>query len=842
MSLKIYRAKRHFEGTPEPRGKRQSRRAPKLRFVVQKHAASRLHYDFRLEMGGVLKSWAVPKGPSLDPNDKRLAVHVEDHPLEYRTFEGTIPEGNYGAGTVMVWDEGTYEPMPSAGRDVGEKTLLEDLDAGNLKIILHGRKLRGEFALVRMKGEKGKNWLLIKHRDASADSADILTDDRSVRSRRNLSQIAEAAADGRRPRKIPMPPKLERSLLGHPIKPMLASPVSEPFDRKNWLFEVKWDGYRAIAEVADGEVKLYSRNLQSFEHRFAPVVQSLAGLRHEVVLDGEVVVVDDQGKSHFQLLQNYQKSRAAALIYYVFDLLYMDGKDLRSQPLRQRKQTLATLLKDRHNIRLSEHIEEHGIAFFEAASKQGLEGMVAKDAASSYQEGKRSRTWLKIKARQRQEAVIGGFTRPRGARQGLGALVLGVFEGDDLVYVGHSGSGFTERGLADMRARLDALIQPACPFKIKPKTNMPAQWVKPVLVCEVEFQDWTSDGSMRHPIFVGLREDKPARSVRRETPLPPPDDDRPSPSAKQRPAAALARRPASHASRSNDDLPAGNFTNQGKVFWPDEGYTKGDVLRYYHAVAPLILPYLRDRPMSLLRHPDGIHGKSFFQKDVAGQPPPAFVETAVIQSDSSHKSITYIVCQNEDTLLYIANLGCIELNPWNSRVETPDRPDYLILDLDPQDVPFAQVVEAAQEIHKQLDRAGVPCYCKTSGKRGLHIFVPLGARYTYDECRRAAETIARTVHKRLPETTSLVRQPALRRERVYIDCLKNARGQTLAAPYSLRPVEGARVSTPLEWREVNRRLDPTKFTIETTQRRLDRVGDLWKPVLGKGVDFANRTV
>jgi bifunctional non-homologous end joining protein LigD len=514
LTLQKYREKRRFERTPEPKGKTHAGRGA-LRFVVQKHQASRLHYDFRLEMDGVMKSWAVPKGPSLRPGEKRLGVMVEDHPLDYRKFEGTIPQGNYGAGTVMVWDRGTYEVLDETGQPVKGrgKSFRGDLEKGHLRVVLHGQKLRGEFSLVKLRRDKGNNWLLLKRGDEYASDADILEQDRSVVSQRSMEDIAEGI----------------------------------------------------------------------------------------------------------------------------------------SRPVRKSKE-------------------------------------------------------------------------------------------------------------------------------------------------RAERKPAAADGRRR-----------------------------------------AGRTPASFKSVNLPSLPTGDFTNLEKVYWPDDGYTKGDVLRYYHEVATWILPHLRDRPMSLNRHPNGIAAKNFFQKDVSRQPPPGWVRTQAIASEADGKEIRYVVCQDEATLLYVANLGCIEMNPWNSRIGSLDNPDYLIIDLDPQDVPFSRTMEAAQEVRKLLEGAGVDSYCKTSGKRGLHVCVPLGARYPYEQVRQFAEIVARLTHAKLPATTSVVRSPGQRRGRVYIDFLQNSRGQTMAAPYSLRPVPGAPVSTPLNWREVGPKLVPARFTIETIRRRLDRVGDLWQHLLGPGM-------
>jgi bifunctional non-homologous end joining protein LigD len=834
MSLAKYHQKRKFDCTPEPRGQPQHPRGP-LRFVIQKHHASRLHYDFRLELDGTLKSWAIPKGPSLKPGDKRLAVMVEDHPLEYRDFEGIIPAGNYGAGSVIVWDEGTYCSRETSDRQESEQILREGLRHGHLTFVLNGHKLKGEFALHKLKHGDDKNWLLLKKHDDWASDQDITDDDRSVASGKTLEEIAAKPPREWHSRKASRkasaapPPKpvivsgAPKARMPHHVKPMLATLAAEPFDRPGWFFEVKWDGYRAIAEVNKQGVLLYSRNQKSFDKQFAPIVESLHKLGHEAVFDGEVVVLDERGRSHFQLLQNYQKTGRGALRYCVFDLLHLDGRDLCDLPLKQRKQQLKQVLHGLPNVFLGEHIEENGIAFFAAAQEQGLEGIIAKESASKYLQGFRSQRWLKIKTHKRQEAVIGGFTEPRGSRKDLGALVLGVYQGKDLVYIGHTGGGLADEVRAELRARLQPLVQRACPFHTRPRTNAPVHWVEPRLVCEVSFQEWTQDGIMRMPIFVGLREDKSARLVHREVPQP----------VEPAPAKASDNKPRKSPPAEAEPP----FTNLQKVYWPEEGYTKGDLISYYRAVAPVILPYLRDRPESLHRHPNGINGASFFQKDVSKQPPPPWVTTVPLYSDSNNTDITYLLCQDTKTLLYLANLGGIELNPWNSRVGSLDRPDYLVIDLDPENVPFERVVEAALAVRKTLERVGGTSICKTSGKRGMHVYVPLGARYDNDHGKQFAEIIATVVHHQLPATTSVLRSPAKRQGRVYLDFLQNRRGQTLAAPYSVRPWPGATVSTPLAWKEVTKRLDPTKFTMFTMPKRIDKVGDLWKPVNGPPIDL-----
>jgi bifunctional non-homologous end joining protein LigD len=616
------------------------------------------------------------------------------------------------------------------------------------------------------------------------------------------------------------------------IRPMLATPVESSFDRPGWVFEVKWDGYRAIAEVSVKQVRLYSRKHLSFERTYAPIVESLKQLGHEAVLDGEIVVLDDSGKPQFQLLQNYQSTKKGPLVYFVFDLLYLDGHDLRGLPLLRRKELLARIVPDLPGIQLSEHVEERGIAFFEAVAEQGLEGIVAKDGRSRYHEGLRSPSWLKIKTHLRQDAIICGYTGPRGTRQHFGALILGLYDGDKLVPIGNVGTGFSTRSLAAIHTRLEPLRQAKAAFPEPPRTDTPARWVRPELVCEVSFAGWSADGHMRHPVFQGLREDVPARGVQRE---------RAQAVDSLVEATPLLRPGLGTIREKNVRLQVGDhvlqLTNLDKTYWPEDGYAKGDLLDYYRQVSAFILPYLKDRPQSLHRHPNGIHGKSFFQKDVSKQPPPAWVQTVELSGEQGSETIRSVLCQDEATLLYLANLGCIELNPWNSRIARLDSPDYLLIDLDPEDISFERVIETAQSVRRTLEKIGAASLCKTSGKRGLHIYVPLGSQYTHAHAKQFAELIANVVHRQLPGTTSLLRLPQQRQQRVYLDWLQNGEGKTLAAPYCVRPVPGATVSTPLKWAEVRRGLDPGKFTIRTMPKRLSMVGDLWRPVLGTGIDL-----
>jgi bifunctional non-homologous end joining protein LigD len=804
MGLQEYHRKRSFTETPEPKGKtRKSGR--KLRFVVQKHAATRLHYDFRLELGGVLVSWAIPKGPSLSPDDKRLAMKVEDHPFDYRTFEGTIPAGQYGAGTVMVWDEGWFEPYEEYTAKDQEKVLRHGIHRGDLKVVLHGKKLKGAWAIVRAKSFGENSWLMIKKQDDGVSTQDVTELDRSAKTGKSMAEISgKPEIDLSDARKARMPKD---------VKPMLATLTREAFDRKDWLFEIKWDGYRAISEVKKGKVVMYSRNDIDFTERYEPVVNELADLGHDAVLDGEVVALDAKGRSRFQLLQQYHKTGKGNLAYFVFDILYLDGHDLTGLPLIRRKEILkAVLTHAGKSVHYSDHIEERGTAFFAAAKRQQLEGVMAKDGASTYETGRRSRSWLKVKTGNRQEVVITGFTEPRGSRKRFGALVLGMYEQGELRYVGHVGTGFDDALLESLYRTMKPLAQKTCPFETEPPSNAPVTWLKPELVCEVAFTEWTDDGNLRHPAFVGLREDKLAEQVHPEHVK----------TDVREETVKIGKRPV-------------HLTHLEKVYWPKDGYTKGDLIAYYRDISKTILPYLKDRPESLNRHPHGIDGDSFYQKDLENHP--SWVKTKKIHSESNDKDIHWLLCQDEATLAYMANLGCIELNPWHSRVGTLNKPDYLLIDLDAKTTTFERIIEVAKEVKKLLDELGLKSFPKTSGKTGLHICIPLGAKYSYEQAKQFDQILMRLVHDRLPKITSVERNPEKRKGEVYLDFLQNRRGQTMAAAYCVRPVPGATVSTPLEWSEVRKGLDPKKFTIKTTGKRLEKKGDLWKGVLGSGVDL-----
>jgi bifunctional non-homologous end joining protein LigD len=641
---------------------------------------------------------------------------------------------------------------------------------------------------------------------------------------------------------------------------MLATLIDEAFDSNNWLFEIKWDGYRAISSNINGKTDLYSRNNISFKERYAPIANALKKISEDVVVDGEIVSLDENGYSRFQYLQNWQNDPQGTLVYYVFDLLWIDGYDITPLPLIERKKILQQIIPVDDTIRYSDHIEKDGKDFFATAEKNGLEGIIAKNKNSVYQINSRSRDWLKIKTSLRQEVVIAGFTEPRRSRQYFGALVLGVYENDKLKYVGHTGSGFNEKLLKDVWHKLQPLITNKCPFDEKPKTKMPVTWVKPQLVCEIKFQEWTNENILRVPIFMGLRPDKNPVEVKKEKVMPtksvnknavPKKDQVQSAKSTSKKSAAPKKKPTKKinapahkewlSSKETEKNVTINkielkLTNLDKIYWKKEGYTKRDLLNYYYEITPYMLPYMKNRPQSLNRHPNGIDGMSFFQKNVEGKVPD-WVETFAEFSESNQETIHYFVCTNEASLIYLANLGCIEMNPWHSTTKKPDNPDYCLIDLDPHETNFDVVIETAQAAKKVLDQLKIPAWCKTSGATGLHICIPLGAKYTYDQSRQLAELLANLIHHEVPSFTSVERSPSKRRRKVYLDYLQNSKGQTVACVYSARPKVGATVSTPLFWEEVKKGLSPSNFTIKNLFERLKSEGDIFKPVYEKGIDL-----
>jgi bifunctional non-homologous end joining protein LigD len=757
--LREYERKRDRKKTPEPFGG-GARRDKRPIFVVQRHDARRLHYDFRLERDGALASWAVPKGIPLEPGQRNLAVHVEDHPLDYAGFEGEIPQGQYGAGQVEIWDKGTYE-------------LVEEKKDGGLTVRLEGKRLQGTWTLVpaKLSGDP-KNWLLIKKRD---------------------EQVAE------RPR-------------GH-YAPMLATLAKELPKGPGWLFEGKWDGYRTIAYFRGGDPNLRTRRDQDYTERFAAVARELPrALRtSDCVLDGEVCAIDEQGRTSFSAMQK----GGYPLVYYVFDLLELEGAPLIDLPFVERRERLDGIL-DRRNrtVQLSETFED-GHALEQAALQRGLEGVMAKRAQSRYEPGRRSREWLKVKpGKQRQEFVIAGYTKGQGRRAGqLGALILAANRGGELHYVGNCGTGFTEAEIDKLLKLLKPLERSTSPFPAVPK--MPrirkgdVVWVEPKLVCEVEFVEWTHDGHLRAPSYQGLREDKSPDEVRPEFPL------------------------ESEIRRGKRVL---RLSNLDKVFWPEEGITKGDLLAYYRDVARVLVPHLENRPFTMKRYPDGAFGKFFFQKDAPKHMPEWIARKAfraTSRESRQKRMISYPLVNDELALLWMVNMGCIDMNVWYSRVDKPERPDFVLFDLDPSpDVGFKETVQVALLVKEVLDALELEGFPKTSGSDGIHVLVPVARRYTYADTREFAEIVARTLastHRGLV-TTEWSKQ---KRRGVLIDSNQNGEGKTIASVYSVRPREGAPVSTPLRWDEVTAELDPRHFTMEVVLGRIERDGDLYEPVLTK---------
>ena len=815
MGLREYFRKRSFSKTPEPRGKIKRSGAAKLKFVVQEHHATALHYDFRLEMNGVLKSWAIPKGPSMNPHDHHLAIQTEDHPFEYRNFEGVIPEGNYGAGNVIIWDEGWYEPRADDGN---EQTLLRDLQKGHVTFILHGKKLHGEFALIHMPHAKEDDaWLIIKKTDQYASDTDITVQNESVRSHH---QVDDLGAHGKLP-DLKTYPEVKKPWS---VDPMLCTLVEDPFDREGWLFEIKWDGYRAVGTKHGDELELYSRNHLDFSTKYTPVIEALHELKHDVILDGEVVVVDNNGVAHFEWLQNWHKQPQGNLQYHVFDILWCDGYDVRTMPLIRRKALLQAVLPKSSVLQFSDHVEAKGLNLFREMQRRGLEGMVAKNAHSEYREKIRGNDWLKIKTHLRQEVVIGGYTEPRGGRKYLGALLVGTYDDKGkFVYTGHSGGGIPDAQRKELQLRLAKLERKTSPFATEPKPNAPVHWVRPEIVCEMEFSEWTSEGYMRQPEFKGLRPDKKPTDVHREK------------AKKGSGPVNQAPQPSSPGTTTGKGFPF-QPTHLDKIFFPQHKYTKGDLFTYYEDMAEYILPYLKDRPLSLNRMPDGIKGPSFFQKN--NEHLPDWVPSTDIFSESNNEDLHWIVGGQLETLLYLVQLGSIEINPWNSRVGHLDHPDWIVIDLDPEGVTFNDVIEVAKTVHEATNEWTVPTCPKTSGKTGIHIYIPMGAEYTYEQAKNLAHLIVLEVNRRQPKLTSVERNPDKRKHRIYLDFLQNREGQTLAAPYSVRPTPEASVSMPLHWDEVKKGLDPMDFTIKNAAKRLKRTGDLWKPVMGHGIDLA----
>ena len=809
--LDTYRNKRRASLTPEP----FSTGLPPTgqRFVVQQHAARAAHYDLRLELGGVLVSWAVPKGPSPNPKDKRLAVHVEDHPLEYVNFEGLIPEGNYGAGAVIVWDRGRWVPLADP---------VEGLAQGKLLFELKGYKLKGKWTLVRTK----QNWLFIKERDSQVreESTDSYPPD-SILSGLTVAELAAGMSRGAQlaaqlAKELPRSRKVKLAAL----KPMLAKP-GQPFSHEDWVYELKYDGYRLLAcKEADG-VQLRSRAGHDLTHLFPEVADVVGALPCErFALDGEVIVADEQGLPSFAQLQKRGQLRRRADIqratvelpasFFAFDLLALEQHDLRSLPLLARKRYLAELLPSVGPIRMSEHIAVQGEAMFAQVERMGLEGVVAKRANSVYESGRRSDNWIKIAALRTDDFVVMGYAEPTAGGAGFGALLLGQYDGETLVFRGRVGTGFSAQVMQaiDVELRAAAALQPVPQVDPGPR----GQWRATDLVVEVRYKELTRDGLLRQPVFLRLREDKlPAECTVLPDTLPDP--------------AAVLEEEVGH--------PEPVLTNLDKIFWPESGYTKGDLIEYYARIAPWLLPYLKDRPVVLTRYPDGIHGKSFFQKDAPSYAPD-WLRLETMWSEHAEREIRYFVIEDVQGLQYVANMASIPLHIWSSRVGALEQPDWCILDLDPKGAPFADVVRIARVLHRLCQDIELPNFVKTSGSTGLHVMIPLGSQYTYEQSRTLAELLARVVVQELPDIATVTRAVRNREGRVYVDYLQNGHGRLLVAPFSVRPLPAAPVSMPVTWGQVTSRLRMDRFTIKTAPTLMKRHDeDPLRDVMGVAPDL-----
>ena len=824
--LERYRAKRDPGRTPEPFGPGGPAAAGAARrFVVQKHAARRLHWDFRLELGGTLRSWAVPKGPSLDPADKRMAIEVEDHPIEYADFEGIIPGGNYGAGAVIVWDRGAWTA-------VGDPE--EGLAAGKLVFRLEGYKLRGEWTLVRTRRQQGgkAEWLLMKHRGDAFAGPGRTVPEASVLSGRTVEEVA--AGTGRAEAALAEARRLgarEQALRDADLRPMLAEAAEAPPTGPGWLHELKYDGYRLLARREGTEVRLRYRSGDDATALFPEVVKAVGMLPADAVLDGEVVVLGPDGRPSFQALQRRGQLRPpdvpraaveAPATLFAFDLLALGRLDLRPLPLADRKRLLLMLVPRLGPLRAAEHVEGPGEALLREVAARGLEGIVSKRAEAPYRSG-RSAAWRKVRTERTGDFAVVGFTAPRGGRARLGALLLAVREGEGFTFAGSAGSGLTDRQLEELHARLAARARPTPPCAGPVPRTRGITWVEPEVVVEVRFKEWTGEGLLRQPVFLRVRDDKRPEEAVREGP--PPEPSPPRPAGDGAPA------------RSEGPGRAFPVTNPEKVFFPAEGITKGELVAYHRAIAPFMLPFLADRPLVLTRYPDGIEGKSFFQKD-APQWRPDWLRTVTVHAEESGRDLEHFLVDDADGLAWLVNLGTIPVHVFASRTPSLERPDWCVIDLDPKEAPFAHVVRLARAVRALCEELGLPSHPKTTGQRGMHVLVPLGGQLTHAQARALGELLVRAVEAELPEISTTARALGERGGRVYLDYLQNGYGKTIAAPYAVRPRPGAPVSTPLRWSDVNARLDPARFTIRNVPARAERLGaDPLLPVLAEKPDL-----
>ena len=839
-ALRDYQKKRDFRTTKVPKGRRlASEKAPI--FVVQRHAARRLHFDFRLQVGGTLASWAVPKGPPEAIGEKRLAIHVEDHPIEYAKFEGDIPAGNYGAGHVDIWDDGTFRvegPIPAA----------EQIEKGEIKFRLMGKRLNGLFVLVKMqRSSRGNEWLFIR-RSGSGSAADL--EPQKYAREAGATGGSSSAVDAKNldlARKSDMPSSI-------PVA--LAQLADEVFASPEWLFEIKWDGERALSFIQDGKVEFRSRSGRNITPEYPELTTVVKQLNaRKAIVDGEIVALDDEGRSDFTKIQPrfgvahppLSLQQKNPVTYYLFDLLYCDGFDLRNSPLEKRKELLQKLLRPSDKIRYSDHAVENGIELFKIANERRLEGIIAKRRDSPYI-GKRTSSWLKFKIVHDLDVVIGGWSEPRKSRDHFGALLMGIYFGKTLKYIGSVGTGFDRAMLERTRKTLDRLTASESPFDTIPRLREIAHWVKPELVARVKYGQWTKDKKLRQPVFLGFQEDRSARDCRVEAEVSQSGTSSITPVSVHRRRIKSAQ-PGSVSSRQTSakqlqrELSEGSgetlnmelegkklsLTHLNKIYFKRPSLRKRDVLLYYLRIAPNILPFLKDRPMVLKRYPNGIDGEFFFQKE-APKSRPEWVQTVEIFSKERGSEIPYLLANDLATLLYITNLGCIDHNPWSSRFDDEEHPDYLFFDLDPTEgATFAEVLQVARAIHLQLEALKIHSFLKTSGASGFHIYVPIERIYSYEEARLFAGGVGQRVQAELPKIVTFERTVIKRRKgTVLVDAVQNAKGKPLAAPYSLRPFAGAPVSAPVTAAEIRRTFRPEDMNISTIFNKLSKQGDLWK--------------
>jgi bifunctional non-homologous end joining protein LigD len=843
MSLEQYRGKRDFGLTPEPRGRRAAKgRDHPLAFVIQKHAARNLHYDFRLELDGVLLSWAVPKGPSLDPEDKRLAMHVEDHPLEYGGFEGAIPAEQYGGGTVMVWDRGTWTPEGDPRAAYAK---------GHLKFDLDGTKLHGRWNLIRTGGAKyngnGKQaWLLIKEKDAHARADGIapivLSAPDSVATGRNLDEIAKARSNVWQsklsvkanlkagalkpvPRSTGMgassqPADARRSALPALIAPALMTLVDRPPDGEQWLFEIKYDGYRMVARIERGKARIYSRNGKEWTNAFSSVADALAALPVKSSwIDGEVCALDAQGRTSFQALQSALATHGSGLTYFAFDVVYRNGYDLRKVPLTERKALLREIIgKGTDVVRLGPEVSGAGDEFFRQACALGLEGIVCKRVDSSYGAGVRTRDWVKVKCTKRQEMVIGGYTEPQGARNGFGALLLGVYADGKLLYAGKVGTGFNAKMLESMYPMLRKIERDTPAFSNPPRgfEAKGAHWVKPVLVGEVAFTEWSNDGALRHPSFQGLRPDKKAQEVAREET---------TPSRTGATANLVAKRPTSKRTSAGGTVSGVALSNRDKLYFPEAQITKRAIAEHYEFVSKWLLPHIAKRPLSLVRCPDGWNGQCFYQKHADRAVNAAVARIDVPEGDGT---AIYMGASTAIALVSLVQWGVIEMHPWGSRQPRLDRPDQLIFDFDPDEGHDWVSLKAAVGLLRTLLKGlGLTSFLKTTGGKGLHVVVPIRPTLTWDDAKGFTRAVAELMAATFPDRFTTAVAKAKRKDRIFLDYLRNAEGATAVAPYSVRARRNAPVATPIFWEELAKDIRFDYFNVQNIRDRLEKGQDPW---------------